>query len=74
MSAKRCIVCGDLTTSPWLAAFHHFRLYESGNWKYLRGNCATFGLLSGIHSTLCLICPAYNTLRFWEHRKSRLTL
>lgn len=71
---KHCIVCGEKTDQPIAAAFTHFYLYAPRQWMYLRGNCKTFGLLSGIHSTLCLICPAYNTLRHWKHRKSRLVL
>jgi hypothetical protein len=71
---KTCPVCGDRTTRPWLAAFHHFRLYEGGNWKWLRGNMSQFGRFSGFMSTCYLSFPILNTLRFWRYRKCYLEL
>lgn len=69
----RCVICGDQTDRPIRAALSHFRLYESGNWKWLRGNVEVFGWRQGFVATLGLVCPAFNTLRNWRHRKSRLT-
>lgn len=69
-----CVVCGSETYAPIKDALWHFRLYDAGYWKYLRGNIGTFGLLSGIHSTLCLAFPIYNTLRYWKYRKHRLVI
>lgn len=71
---RECLICGDRTQYPWRATFWHLRLYERGQWKYLRGNCTIFGVISGIHSVFCLAFPIYNTLRYWKHRKSRLVL
>ena len=69
-----CPVCHDKTDRPIAAALHHFRLWESGMWRYLRGNCKQFGLRSGILSFICLKCPAFNTLWHWKHRRSRLVI
>ena len=70
----RCIVCGDRTHMPIAAALEHFRLYESGNWRWLRGNMRMAGLWSGFWSTCYLAFPILNTLRHWRHRKSTLEL
>lgn len=52
----------------------NFRLYESGNWKYFRGNMRTFGRWDGFWMTVCLISPLFNTLRYWKYRNHRLKL
>lgn len=71
---KHCLVCGDKTAKPILATLYHFRLYESGNWKWFKGNMATFGKWDGFWSALCLVCPLFNTLRNWKYRKATLVL
>ena len=70
----RCLICGETTTKPIATAFEHFFLYASGNWKYWRGNIKTFGFWPGLHGSICLTFPIYNTLRHWKHRKSRLVI
>ena len=71
---KFCPVCAEPTEYPWRAALEHFRLYQRGQWKYLRGNVSCFGLLQGISGTLGLAFPIYNTLRHWKYRKYRLVI
>lgn len=71
---SKCIVCGDNTQRPIAAALEHFRLYERGNWKYLRGNMGQFGRWSGFMGTLCLCFPIFNTLRHWKLRKAALVI
>ena len=69
-----CPICGERSTRPVLATLHHLRLYESGNWRFFRGNMAAFGRWRGFWSTVCLISPLFNTLRHWKYRKCRLEL
>jgi hypothetical protein len=71
---KTCPVCGQESPKPWVAAFYHFRLYEPGQWKWLKGNMSMFGRWSGFLSTCGLAFPVFNTLRFWRYRKSTLVL
>lgn len=70
----RCIVCGDRTHRPIAAALNHFRLYEGGNWRWFKGNMATFGKWDGFWSTIGLICPLFTTIRHWKYRKAQLVL
>lgn len=70
----KCIVCGNTTTRPVAAAFEHFRLYQSGQWKYLRGNVRQFGRWAGVMGTLGLCFPVFNTLRHWRLRRARLVI
>lgn len=70
----RCLWCGDRTHRPVAAFLEHFRLYESGNWKWFRGNMRTFGWWDGFWATIGLICPLYTTLRHWRRRKATLVL
>lgn len=70
----KCLVCGDASPRPILATLWHFRLYAGGNWKWFRGNMATFGAWDGFWGTIGLVCPAFNTLRHWQYRKARLVL
>lgn len=71
---KTCLICGESTMKPAHAAFSHFWLWNPGQLQFLRGNISMFGFWSGLDSTLGLICPAYNTLRHWKHRKARLSI
>ena len=71
---KHCIVCGDETKRPIAATLSHFILYQQGQWAFLKGNIDVFGWRNGIMSTLYLICPALNTIRFWKYRKARLVI
>lgn len=71
---KQCLVCGERTKQPWLATLWHFRLYEGGNWKWFKGNMATFGKWGGFWGTISLICPLFCTLRHWKYRKCTLEL
>jgi hypothetical protein len=71
---KKCIVCGKETEKPFLSAFSHFYLYNAGQWKFLAGNIRTFGFLSGVWSTVQLICPVINTVVNWRYRKCDLEL
>lgn len=71
---QNCLVCGDRSNRPLLATLHHFRLYESGNWSWMRGNMKQFGRWRGFVSTCYLVCPLLNALRHWKYRKCRLVL
>lgn len=70
----QCLICGQKTNNPILAALSHFYLYESGMTKYLKGNIKMFGFWRGLNATLSLICPAYNTIKNWKYRKSSLNI
>lgn len=70
----KCIICGDNTSRPIVAALYHFRLYEGGNWQWMRGNMQMSGRWRGFWSTMYLVCPLLNTLRFWKYRKATLQL
>jgi hypothetical protein len=71
---QKCPICGDKTSRPITAALDHFRPYESGQWRWLRGNIKTFGFWSGLRGTLCLVSPALNTILNWKYRHSRLEI
>lgn len=71
---KHCLICGDNTNRPIVATLWHLRLYEGGNWKWFKGNMATFGKWAGFWGTVGLICPLFTTLRHWKYRKCRLEL
>lgn len=69
---SKCIICGDETSKPVREALWHFRLVEWGQWKFWRGNIATFGWRAGLRGSITLSFPIINTLWHWKHRKSRL--
>jgi hypothetical protein len=71
---KHCVICGDETNQPVAAAFEHFHLYRSGQWRYLRGNIRQFGGWDGFWGTVGLVCPAFNTIRFWKLRRAKLVI
>lgn len=71
---KTCPICGGPTRAPVQAALEHFCLYLPGQLGYVRGNFRMFGFLGGLDANLSLLCPIYNTLRHWRHRRSSLTL
>jgi len=71
---KKCLVCGEESATPIASTLEHFKLYESGQWKYLRGNISCFGLYQGIMSVIGLAFPIFNTLRHWKYRKHRLVI
>jgi hypothetical protein len=51
--------------------FHpgELRLYAPGYWQYLRGNVQLYSSWrSGFISTLCLVSPLLNTIRFYHKR------
>lgn len=71
---QKCIICGETTNTPWRSAFSHFWFYMPGQLQWWRGNIKAFGFWSGLHASICLSFPFYNTLRHWRHRKSRLDI
>lgn len=70
----KCVICGEPTGKPVQSAFSHFWIYMPGARRYLRGNVRAFGFWSGLHSTLSLACPLYNTVRHWKYRKAKLEI
>jgi hypothetical protein len=59
---------------PIAAALEHFKLYQGGQWRWLKGNMAMAGRWSGFCSTCYLAFPILNTLRFWKYRRATLEL
>ena len=71
---SKCLWCGVSTDRPIRSALTHFKLYQSGQWRYFKGNMATFGKWDGFWATIGLISPLWTSLRHWRYRKSHLTL
>ena len=71
---KQCLICGEKTKRPIAATLWHIRLYKRGAWRFLRGNMATFGALSGVLGTIYLAFPIVNTLRHWKYRRYFLVI
>lgn len=69
-----CPYCDRPSSRPIRDALSHFKPYESGYWKYLRGNIKAFGFWGGLNGTLGLAFPIYNTLSNWKYRKDELAL
>lgn len=70
----KCVICGQATDRPIRELLWHFRLVEWGQWRFWRGNIATFGFWSGLKSSITLSFPIINTLWHWKYRKARLVL
>lgn len=73
-ATRYCVICGEKTEQPFAAAVYHYRVYERGNWKFLKGNQTMFGFWDGLHSTICLAFPFYNTLIHWKYRRHFLVI
>ena len=71
---KYCIVCGDKTSKPFVAAVWHFRPFAYHDPKYIVGNVKTFGFWSGMRANVSLYFPFLNTLMHWKYRKMHLTI
>ena len=71
---KHCIICGEKTEKPFLAAFTHFYLWQPGMLQYLKGNIQAFGFFDGLNATIGLMCPFYDTLKNWKYRKHQLII
>jgi len=69
---KACIVCGEKTDRPILAALAHFKLVEWRQWRFWIGNFRTFGFWMGLKGSLTLSFPIVNTIWNWKYRKMRL--
>jgi len=68
----KCKICGEKlkpNSNRLMAALWHFRPLEWKQWPWFRGTLKQFGL----DAAICLMSPAYNTLRHWKYRNAKLT-
>ncbi len=69
---KTCAICGSTIKhghNPVAAALWHFRPFDLSQLPWVRGTLRCFG----VDAALCLISPAFNTIRHWKYRKYKLT-
>lgn len=52
--------------------WREFWLIDWNKRQYIRGNFVAFGLWSGFWSNLSLMCPLYNTIRYYGIRHMTL--
>jgi hypothetical protein len=77
-SLKTCPICGSQAKCTFKEHWYHhvwrahLAPYEPGNFRWFKGNMATFGRWRGFWSTIGLISPLFNTLRHWKYRKHQL--